>query len=366
MIPLFERFPGLKEKLPYIGLGTFPTPVHRLEKLGKILGIHRLYIKQDGFSAQPFGGNKIRKLEFLLGEALSQKAKSIITSGFAGSNHSLATAVCARGLDLKSISLLMPQSNAYYVRRNLAMSFLYNAELHCYPTKKRLNYAADFHRWKQRWLCGKVPYMIPPGGTSPVGVLGFVNAAFELKQQVDRGEIPEPDFLYLAMGTAGTAAGLMIGLKVLGLKTRVIPIRIIDPLFMPPSAMVDIVSGTVELLRSKDGSFPFVQITEGELGIRDEFVGDGYARFTDKGMDAVRLIRKTEDVRLDGTYTGKAFSAIVEDARQRKLADRVVLFWNTLNAHDFPDAAQCVDYHRLPRVFRRFFEEDVQSLDMAE
>ncbi|MCP5108354.1 MAG: pyridoxal-phosphate dependent enzyme [bacterium] len=138
MIPLFEQFPKLAGNLPHVDLCRFPTPVLKLEKLGNTLGLDNLYIKQDGLTAQPFGGNKIRKLEFLLGDALGQGAEEVITFGYAGSNFALATAVYAKQVGLKSISMLMPQPNACYVRRNLLMSRYADAEFHQYPNKRLL------------------------------------------------------------------------------------------------------------------------------------------------------------------------------------------------------------------------------------
>ena len=130
MIPLFERYPLLRDKLPHVLLGEFPTPVQKLERLGVDLGVNHLYIKRDDLSGKVYGGNKPRKLEFLLGNALRSNVKEVMAFGGAGSNHALATAIYAQQVGLKSISMLMPQPNAQYVRRNLLMSHYCGAELH--------------------------------------------------------------------------------------------------------------------------------------------------------------------------------------------------------------------------------------------
>ena len=130
MIPLFEQYPLLREKLAYVPLGEFPTPVQKLETLGAELGISQLYIKRDDLSGKLYGGNKPRQLEFILGQVLRSKAREVMTFGGAGSNHALATAIYARQVGVKSISMLMPQPNAQYVRRNLLMSQYCGAELH--------------------------------------------------------------------------------------------------------------------------------------------------------------------------------------------------------------------------------------------
>ena len=323
MIPLFEQFPNLEEKLPYVSLCELPTPVRKLEKLGRKIGLDHLYIKQDGLTAGPFGGNKVRKLEFLLGEALRQGMKEVMTFGFAGSNHALATAVYAKRLGLKSISMLLPQHNAHYVRRNLLMSKYCEAELHHYPNKTLLAVGTFYQLQRHRLKRGKAPYVILPGGSTPVGAVGFVNAAFELKKQIDQKEIPEPDCIYAALGSAGTVVGLMIGLKALKMKSKIIPIRVVGHHFIDKNRVLELFSGTAALLHSLEPLFP----------------------------------------RLDGTYTGKTFAALIEDAREERLKGKKVLFWNTLNAHDFSGSIGDIDYHRLPKSFHCYFKKDVQPLD---
>ena len=116
---LFERYPRLRKKLPHAVLAELPTPVARLEKLGAKLGASRLYVKRDDLTARPYGGNKIRKLEFILGQALGERARSVMTFGVDGSNHVVATALYARKMGLECIGMLCPQTNAGYVRKNL-------------------------------------------------------------------------------------------------------------------------------------------------------------------------------------------------------------------------------------------------------
>ncbi len=201
MIPLFENYQLLADKLPYVSLGEFPTPVQKLDQLGSHLGLNNLFIKRDDLSGKVYGGNKIRKLEFILGEALRTGAKEVMTFGSAGSNHALATAIYARQVGLKSISMLVPQPNAHYVGRNLLMSYRCGAELHMCSNIQftrpltTLSVLSQFflHKLKR----GRFPRIIPMGGSSPIGAVGYVNAAFELKGQILRGEIPEPDYIIL-------------------------------------------------------------------------------------------------------------------------------------------------------------------------
>ncbi|MBN1190894.1 MAG: pyridoxal-phosphate dependent enzyme [Dehalococcoidales bacterium] len=367
MIPLFEYYPALEDKLPYVKLGKLPTPVHTLEILGRKTGINSLYIKRDDLTGENYGGNKLRKLEFLLGEVLHSRAGEVITFGAAGSNHALATAFYSASLGLKSISMLVHQPNAWYVRNNLLMSLFCGAELHLYhkmPVKNLLvNPAVLFQLFRHRTKRGRFPRVIPMGGSSPRGVLGFVNAAFELKQQIMKGEIKEPDYLYVASGSMGTAAGLILGLKAAECKTKVVAVRVIDLKYVNEKAMINLISKTAIWLSSLDRSFPGTAISVRDFEIRHDFFGHQYALFSKKGMDAVRRLESDERIRLEGAYTGKAMAALLEDAQKQKINTKTVLFWNTYNSRDFSNSIAGTDYHRLPGGFHRYFEQPVQPLD---
>ncbi len=225
---LFKHYPLLGDKLPYVSLGEFPTPIEKLNRLGTNMGINHLYIKLDGLSGKVYGGNKIRKLEFILGNALRTKAKEVLTFGAAGSNFALATAIYAQQVGLKSISMLMPQPNAHYVRRNLLMSHYSQAELHLPHSRLFVTLETKYQLLRHKAKYGHFPQIIPFGGSSPLGTTGFVNAALELVEQIRNGEIPEPDRIYVPLGTMGTTVGLILGLKVADLKSRVIGVRVLD------------------------------------------------------------------------------------------------------------------------------------------
>ena len=353
----------LGDKLPYVSLGEFPSPVEKLDRLGGDMGLDHLYIKRDDLSGKEYGGNKVRKLEFLLGHALRSEVKGVLAFGFAGSNHALATAIYAQQVGLKSISMLMPQPNAHYVRRNLLMSHCCGAELHQYRNISFVYVGTIYQIMRHKLKCGYSPQFIPAGGSSPLGTVGFVNAAFELKEQIMKGEIPEPDCIYVALGTMGTAVGLILGLKAAKLKSRVISVRVADEKFGNVRKMVKLFHKTNSFLYSLDPSFPKFEFSEKDADIRHGFFGQRYALFTEEGMEAVTRMEKDEGIKLDGTYTGKAFAGLIDDAGKQDLRDKVVLFWNTYNSRDFSDLITTVDYHQLPRCFHRYFEGEVQPLD---
>ncbi|MBN1763058.1 MAG: pyridoxal-phosphate dependent enzyme [Methanomicrobia archaeon] len=363
MIPLLEQYPLLAEKLPYVSLGEFPTPVAKLHRLGEDIGVENLYLKRDDVSGKLYGGNKTRKLEFILGHALRTDAKAVFAFGFAGSNHAVATAIYAQQVGLKSISMLMPQPNAQYVRRNLLMSHYCGAELHQHRNVPLVIMGTFYQILRHKLRYGYSPQVIPPGGSSPLGATGFVNAAFELKEQIMSGELPEPDRIYVALGTTGTAVGLMLGLKAANLKSRVISVRVADEQFANVRKMVTLFHETNSFLCSLDPSFPAFKISEKDIAITHDFFGERYALFTEEGMEAVTRMEKEEGITLDGTYTGKAVAALIADAQKHVLRDQIVLFWNTYNSRDFSNALSTVDYRQLPRCFHRYFEEEVQPLD---
>ena len=370
MIPLFDCYPRLQDALDYVSLAELPTPVQKLDHLGVNLGIADLYMKRDDLSGKVYGGNKPRKLEFILGDALRSGASQVMTFGAAGSNHALATAIYAKQVGLKCISMLMPQPNARYIRRNLLMGQHYGAELHLCGAELEsarnmpLAYMATTYQLLRHTLKdGRFPRLIPPGGSSPLGTIGFVNAALELRDQVAIGQMPEPDYIYVACGTLGTAAGLTLGLRAAGLNSRVVAVRVTSGSLVNVAGMTKLINKTNSLLHSLDASFPEFEFPAEDIDIRHDYFGRRYALFTKEGMEAVSMAKEYEGIKLEGTYTGKTLAALVDDARQGRLQGRSVLFWNTLNSRDFSDTVSGLDYHDLPHRFHRYFEEAVQPLD---
>jgi 1-aminocyclopropane-1-carboxylate deaminase/D-cysteine desulfhydrase-like pyridoxal-dependent ACC family enzyme len=363
MIPLFEQYPDLKDALEYVPLGRFPTPVNRLDRLGQEIGVKRLYVKRDDLSGQVYAGNKVRKLEFILGRVRAKSAKEVLTFGYAGSNHATATAVYAKQLGLRSISMLLPQPNAEYVRRNLLLSHSCNAELHQKRNPTLLVVETLFQLLRHRLKSGCFPAVIPAGGSSVVGTIGHLNAALELKHQITRGEIPPPDRIYVALGSMGTAAGLLLGLKAAQLDTRLVATRVVPEKYGNARGMIKLFRETNGFLHSLDASFPLFEISETSLDIRNDFFGERYAQFTEEGMQAVSLVKEYGGVTLDGTYTGKVFASLLDDAAKNVLRDKTILFWNTYNSRDFSETISGTDYHDLPSCFHRYFEQETQPLD---
>ncbi len=358
---LFERYPRLRKKLPHAVLAELPTPVARLEKLGAELGASRLYVKRDDLTARPYGGNKIRKLEFILGKALGERARSVMTFGVDGSNHVVATALYARKMGLECIGMLCPQTNAGYVRKNLLAHLAAGTELRHYGHGDWLRLAAEDLRFERMLLTGHTPMVVAGGGSSPLGTVGFVNAGLELAEQVAAGILPEPDRLYVALGTMGTAAGLLLGLKAAGLRTRLVAVRVVKDTIGNAARLMHLLRQTNELLHHADPDFPLVEIGPADYVLRHEFFGHKYAVFTPEGMAAVKLMADTEGLPLEGTYTGKACAAMLSDLEGG--SEQTILFWNTYNSRDLTELIAGQDWTQLPQELQRYFREPLQPLD---
>lgn len=357
MLPLFQHYPQLGESLPRVVLAALPTPVEPWSVLGAAAGIGGLYVKRDDISGEAYGGNKVRKLEFLLALARARGATSVLTFGAAGSNHALATAIYARQLGMEAISMMVPQQNAPNVQRNLLRGQAAGASLRLFGGRKMVS-AGTIQEviGRPRSGLGR-PFIIPAGGSAPLGVVGFVNAAFELREQLEAGLLPEPDRIYVASGTMGTCVGLLLGLAAAGMNTRVVAVRVTTAPYTTPEKARKLYARTQGLLCRADRSFPAIPFPEEQFILRDEFLGEGYARPTEAGTAAVRQIHEMEGVLLEGTYTGKALACLLADGVSGELKKKHVLFWNTYNSQSQEAAIKNVDYDQLPEDFHRYFQE---------
>ncbi|MGW4284332.1 pyridoxal-phosphate dependent enzyme, partial [Nocardia sp. NPDC004750] len=221
---LHQRFPEVADTLPFVRLGTAPTPVGRCD-LGTTA---QLWCKDEsGYGDGGWGGNKVRKLEWLLPEARRRGARTILTVGGTGTNWGLATALYGRAQGIDTELALVDQPVDDHVRAQLRRLEKSGAALHFTHTKLRTILAAPW-LYLRRVRGGARPYFLPAGGSSPVGALGYVEVACELAAQIAAGELPEPGHIVTAVGSGGTAAGLALGLRLAGLRTRVVGVVVND------------------------------------------------------------------------------------------------------------------------------------------
>lgn len=366
-LPLFKEYPGLAQT-PYLDLCILPTPVQQLANIISMPDVN-LYIKMDGLSANPYGGNKARKFAFEAAKALEHGVKTFLTFGCAGSNHAVAVSTNVAtlrdqwGFDLHCICMLKPQPNSGVVRQNLLRHLANGAQLHYYPDNA-VREIGTITKWLDHYnTYGDYPYIIPTGGSTPLGTVGFVNAGFELAQQIKEGLLPEPDYLYVACGSCATTAGLILGCKASRLRTKVMAIAT-EPEEEKGEFAANITKlfyATNALLHSIDPKFPLFKLAPGDLNINLDFTGTEYGLYTPECV-AARELLKTHGITTEGTYTAKAFAALLHDAQTGTVKGNI-LFWNTYDAHECDERIANADYKKLPVCFHRYFEEDVQELD---
>jgi len=363
--PLFKQYPGLKAKVPYIAFGALPTPLEKLNGLSKAYNC-QMYAKQDslsgGFNAEgvPFyGGNKVRKLEFLLARAKKLGVKKVVTFGCVGSNHAVATTVHARRLGMEPICVLKHQEPSPVVQHNLLMQLNHHAELH-YTPNNDVRKADTFKIWRDHFNKDKqAPYIIPTGGSNKYGTVGFVNAVFELVEQIKLGLMPQPTHIYVPCGSCATTAGILLGCKAAGLQAKVVAVTVEpeeDPTF---AQQIDtLFKETNEYLHACDQLFPILSYTDADLEIEKGFAGDDYGLFTEAGVKAAEEMHKLDKITLEGTYTAKALAGLLSQVTKNKDPKAVILFWNTYSGLDFSKTLTNRVYTQMPACFHAYFNED--------
>jgi D-cysteine desulfhydrase len=319
---IHERFPRTAATLPRVPICRLPTPVRPAPGLGD-----GVWVKDDALSAEPWGGNKPRKLEWILADAKARRRRTILTFGGIGTNHGLATALYARREGLECVLALAEQPRDEHVERQLRR--LHEAATRVYLTgsARRTALAAPLIALRHSQLRPpRPPYLLPPGGSSPVGALGFVEAGLELAAQVEAGELPEPRSVYVALGSGGSAAGLAAAFAIAGLPTRVEAVLVNDQLRLTETSVLRLAGRTLRLLGRRGADVSGVRLEPDAIRVLEGFMGAGYGHATPEGERAQALAAQAEGLALDPVYTGKALAAILATPR-----DGPVLFWNTNN-----------------------------------
>jgi D-cysteine desulfhydrase len=240
--------------------------------------------------------------------------------------------------------LLLPEPASDEAWRILRASAAHAHSIHYVSTARELD-----RLWRQAMRRNEDSYSIPLGGSSPLGNLAYVQAALELQQQVNAGQLPEPDRIYVPLGTMGCAVGLALGLRLTKLKSRIVAVRASNPGTSSLLKFRELYAATNEWLTARAPSFPAPGLSETDFHIDGRHLGAGYAMATDEGRAALRLAREHDGLRLDLTYTAKALAAIVADARA--LRGRPVLLWNT-HAGDPPESVVSPD--KIPFELKQY------------
>jgi D-cysteine desulfhydrase len=337
---------SLDSCLPRVTLSELPTPVLSA-RLDDTCGSRLIAVKRDDLSCDRYGGNKVRKLEYLLKKALEKGARRVATFGTVGSNHALATSLYANSLGIPCTCLLMHQRKTPGCAKALGMHAKLGTEIVRFGGDR-----PERIRTMRRHLQGRGVWVIPAGGSNWLGTVGFVRAGLELAEQISAGEAPEPHRIYVACGTMGTAAGLAIGLEMAGLPTDVHAVRVTHDFVANQAAMQRLIRKTVAMLHSLGIPFPARFDAEARLCFRDGFFAGGYAHSDEATERAIALARNALGLSLESTYTGKAMAAMLHDLHTEKLAGQNLMFWNTYNSRPLPAAEG--NPAAVPDEFRRY------------
>lgn len=345
---LADAFPLLARRIPRLELAELPTPID----CGAVTtnsGRWPVAVKRDDITGRLYGGNKVRKLEYLLHRALDRGADRVATFGTVGSNHALATALYCQSLGLPCTCLLSNQVKTPAATRTLRQHLEIDTEIVRYGGSRANRIAVlRKHLWNRR------AYLIPPGGSSWLGSTGFVNAGLELAAQIQSGVIEIPDRLYVANGTMATAVGIALGLALAGVPTEVQAVQVTERFVSSPAAMQRLLIKTALMLNRFDPSIPADIWREARYEFRTGYLGDGYAKTNDSVENAISVAKDQLGLRLESTYTGKAMAALLDDCETRGGS---VLFWNTYNSRPLPAMAdRPQDTSRLPEAFLRYLD----------
>lgn len=310
------------ESLPRIPLATLPTPLDELPRLSQELGV-RVWMKRDDLTGFALGGNKVRKLEFLIADAVEKGADVVVTGGGPQSNHARLTAAAARkvGMNATLVFFGHPPSE---VNGNLLLDQLLGAEI-CYTYTDD---KSETDRMIERVTAdlqarGRKPYLIPRGGSTVLGCCAYILAVGELLEQLQARQV-QPDCMFITTGSCGTQAGILAGLKLYRAPIPLYGITVSRPVGEGRQRINHLIQETAEFLGT---SLP---LAPGDVIIYDAYLGAGYAQITPEAREAIKLVARTEGIFLDPVYTGKTMAGLIDLARRGVIPQgATVLFWHT-------------------------------------
>ena len=304
--------------LPRLNVAGVPSPIERLDRLRAALGATpQIFIKRDDALPFGFGGNKVRKLQFVAAAALHDGADTLITCGGVQSNHARATAAVAAKLGLRCI-LVANGAPQGVPTANARLNELLGAEVR-YVQDRAARVPAMAHAADEVRAGGGRPFVIPLGASTPIGAAAYAEAIGEMLLQG-----PPPDTIVHSSSSGGTQAGLLAGCRLHGLPTRVIGVSADDPAAAIGAEIRRNLEGLAALL-----DLPPDVMTDGPTEVDDGYVGNGYGVPTPASREALSLCARTEAVFLDPTYTAKAMAGLLARLRAREDLGPTVLFWHT-------------------------------------
>jgi D-cysteine desulfhydrase family pyridoxal phosphate-dependent enzyme len=314
------------DKFDRVRLAHLPTPLEPLDRLSGHLGGPRIFVKRDDATGLALGGNKVRKLEFLLGEARRAGADTLVTVGGVQSNHARQTAAVAARLGL-ACELILPRyvdwpDPVYATSGNVLLNQLFGARMHVLPESTLEPEKLEAILADIRGRGGR-PFYIPVGGSTPIGALGYVAAVDELLPQLAAQGIAEAQVV-VATGSAGTHAGILVGLAAHERANTVTGIAVSGDTPQKEALVRELATATAAQLGVSTSDLP------ARVRVLDNYVGPGYGLPTPAMVDAVQLVARLEGLLIDPVYTGKAMAGLIDLVRRGRIdRDRPVVFWHT-------------------------------------
>jgi D-cysteine desulfhydrase family pyridoxal phosphate-dependent enzyme len=309
-------------RLPRVRLATLPTPLEETPRLTKMLGGPRILFKRDDNDGFALGGNKARKLEFLIADAMQKGADTIITTGGVQSNHARITAAAAKRYGMRPILVLRGDSSAEY-DGNLLLDKLFGAEIRIVAPDMRDTMPIMQDIAEEMRDGGREPYIIPSGGSNPVGAIAYSNAMLEIISQAVEMSV-KVDHVVFASGSGGTQGGLLFGAKALNFQGRILGISDGASRDLLASKIVEIANGCARLIDSH------VSVSLKDVDFLDQYAGKGYGILQKEVVDAIMTVAGTEGILLDPVYTGKAMWGLMDLIHQGYFEkDETVVFIHT-------------------------------------
>jgi len=302
----------LNARFPRVRIANLPTPLEAVPRFGEALGGVQVWIKRDDLTGLALGGNKARKLEWLLGEALSNRCDCVITFGAGQSNHCRQTAAAAAKVGLDCYLVLYPPFHGEG-QGNLLLDDLLGAQIVRVEGRDSTDVQRSTDSLLDRLVAeGRRPYVIPVGGSNPVGALGYVLGAIELGQQCDELGV-NLTHVFFASGSAGTQSGLVVGARAVGASYQLIGIS-------PGGKGADVRRHVVEVSNQTAALLEMPNRFELEdVIVDDRYTGPAYGTLTPECVEAIRLLARTEGILLDPVYAGKAMAGLIDYARRGEI-----------------------------------------------
>jgi len=340
---IFDLLPELSQHLDWLSLNLVNAPVQKVNDFDH----EHFWIKRNDLINDDYAGNKLARLEFILADVLKQKKSHVITFGGTGSNFCLAVAIFCQKLGLKCTLCLFEQPVTEQVQQHIKLFHHFGANIDYIPgiLKSSINFYLR-HRFSERNA-----YFIAPGGATILGTIGAINSALHLKQQIDNGDLPEPDYVICPTASNCGMAGLILGFLLTDLKTEVIGVRTgrdyLGPIALnTPDTVKRTVIKTYRYLQDKANLTKKIDIVQPT--IINDFFGSGYGYPTEQGQSASNIFKQKLNIELEATYTAKTGAALLALLKKQQYTHKNLLYWHTYHHKDYKALTDTINIADLP------------------